>query len=326
MNNEVKENELVEKEKEEYKVSEAFKDIIDSDVTKALKVNEELQTLRAAERQINEKKRSVATEDSLEKLEDKVAAYTSEQLKKMTDEEILSVFVDDEGSEIEISLPNLNEKEIIEFKRDYLIFLAESRELDKSIAESQKELEEANKELLESNKDIIEEFTNLSNYLESSIKKKLDDENLDDKTRKRLETIAKSYDVLGFIDKIINQYQGARIVDNTLREFLDINQHRSRYAKYRMVSEGKLKMSVDLSRYGKLEEKFLPEKYHKYPNLFIFVIMRYISYAYEPKMEIEGVSISTLSIKLQNLLGDRLTEEEEEEFLNKMMELLDLFY
>lgn len=323
-NGEMKEKELI--EKEDYKVSETIKDILDSDVTKALQVNEELQTLKAAEREINEKKRSVATEDSLEKLEDKVSAYTSEQLKKMTDEEILSVFVDDDGNEIEISLPNLNDKEIIEFKRDYLVFLAESKELDKSIAESQKELEEANKELLESNKDIIGEFTNLSNYLESSIKKKLEDENLDDKTRKRLETILKSYDVSAFIDKVINQYQGARTIDNTMREYLDINQHRSRYAKYRMVSEGKLKMSVDLSRYGKLEEKFLPEKYHKHPNLFIFVIMRYISYAYEPKMENEGVSISTLSIKIQNLLGNRLTEEEKEEFLNKMMELLDLFY
>ena len=74
-----------------------------------------------------------------------------------------------------------------------------------------------------------------------------------------------------------------------------------------------------------LEENFLPEKYHKYNNLFLFHIMRTISF-FDPDSKVDGLYTSAIFLKLHNLNYHSFrNQDDENEFLDFIMKFEDQF-
>lgn len=74
-----------------------------------------------------------------------------------------------------------------------------------------------------------------------------------------------------------------------------------------------------------IEEKFLPEEYHDFNNLFLFCVMRYISFS-DPYDKYDSMLVSSLLMKLYNLLYHKFeTNDNEEEFVNIVKRMLDYF-
>lgn len=74
-----------------------------------------------------------------------------------------------------------------------------------------------------------------------------------------------------------------------------------------------------------IEEKFLPEEYHVYNNIFLFHVTRYIAYI-NPENKVDSLHASIILSKLYNLIYHKFSSEElENEFINKIKEFDDRF-
>lgn len=74
-----------------------------------------------------------------------------------------------------------------------------------------------------------------------------------------------------------------------------------------------------------IEEMFLPEEYHVFNNLFLFIYMRFISKA-DPYREDHKKYVESLTSSLSNLIYHRYSStEQEEEFINIIKRILDYF-
>ena len=89
-----------------------------------------------------------------------------------------------------------------------------------------------------------------------------------------------------------------------------------------------LELKNDLIYLSNLENKFLPEEYHDRNNLFVFIIMKYIS-----KLSIvkgldknnDIVFASQITTNLFLLFKNKLKDEDKELLLTNIKRVLDLF-
>ena len=89
-----------------------------------------------------------------------------------------------------------------------------------------------------------------------------------------------------------------------------------------------LELKNDLVYLSNLENKFLPEEYHDRNNLFVFIIMKYIS-----KLSIvkgldknnDIVFASQITTNLFLLFKNKLKDEDKELLLTNIKRVLDLF-
>lgn len=74
-----------------------------------------------------------------------------------------------------------------------------------------------------------------------------------------------------------------------------------------------------------IEEKFLPEEYHDFNNLFLFHVMRFVSYA-DMDNKTDRLYVSSILSKLYNLLYHKFgSKEMEDEFIDLIKRFDDLF-
>lgn len=74
-----------------------------------------------------------------------------------------------------------------------------------------------------------------------------------------------------------------------------------------------------------LEEKFLPEEYHDFNNLFLFNVMRFIAYS-DPYSAKDKLFVSSILLNMYNLLYHKFaTEEDEKAFIKLIMDYDDRF-
>ena len=105
--------------------------------------------------------------------------------------------------------------------------------------------------------------------------------------------------------------------DNTRSQMI-INKFKSRLPRY-----GYNPMMYKM--FFNIEEKFLPEEYYDFNNLFLFCVMRYISFS-DPYDKYDSMLVSSLLMKLYNLLYHKFeTNDNEEGFINVMKRMIDYF-
>ena len=74
-----------------------------------------------------------------------------------------------------------------------------------------------------------------------------------------------------------------------------------------------------------MEETFLPEEYHPFNNLFLFVYIRMVAYA-DPYNKIDKMWIHSLTSKMSDLIYHRFETQEDEDIFVKIMEkVIDYF-
>lgn len=141
--------------------------------------------------------------------------------------------------------------------------------------------------------------------------------------QKMLDTVRKTEDLSFLTERIV------KIGDNEVRNIINtfFNAKRSSLImdKFRIRIK---RLGYDENTYKmffNIEEMFLPEEYYPMNNIFLFVAMRYISYA-DTNNKNDALFCSSLLIKMYNLVYHRFsTPEEEKEFINQIKHVDDYF-
>lgn len=137
---------------------------------------------------------------------------------------------------------------------------------------------------------------------------------------KIIENIESSNFLLERLDKY-----GKKEIDSILKSFFDNKKGEYMMEKFK-TSCGKFGFKPEIYQYFfNLEENLLPEEYHVFNNLFLFVCMRFIAYAdinvKSDKMYVE----KTINNLAHLIYHDFQNEEEEKGFLNLIKNIDDRF-
>ena len=190
-------------------------------------------------------------------------------------------------------------------------------------------------ELKSESADILKEY---NTYLASSEvqKKKLErlekmkemarkeeDESKKKEMLKKISVMESSYS-LSFLFDRINKY-GDKEIESIKDAFFDKRKGSYIIQRYKdKIKQFGFKDKV-YRWFFNLEENFLPEKYHVYNNLFLFIYMRTLAY-YDPYNKEEKMYGQALTSTIANLVYHRFEEtEKEKDFIEIIKKILDKF-
>lgn len=197
------------------------------------------------------------------------------------------------------------------------------------------DMESKIKELRAQTSDILKEYftysssnavrqQNLENLatLKAQVEKE-GDELAKKKALRKIEDMEAAYS-LSFLFRRLDRY-GKKEVKNIKDVFFDKVKGSYIIEKYKGKIES-FGYKDRLYRYFfNIEENFLPEKYHVYNNLFLFIYMRLVAYS-DANNRAEATFVRAITGSMANLIYHRFDEKENEnEFLSIVEKLLDYF-
>ena len=290
------------------------------EATKLFNNVDQINVVKKLREEMNKQRTGVLGEDTVKKLSERISNLTPEDLKKMDEEEINNLYKFEDG-EIEVALEFKDKNKEIEFKRDYLVYL---RETDIALKQIDGELDKLEAEIKEEEdkiKSLLSEFGDLSTFMRSKLQEEYDssDGERKEKIGKVIEAFDDSY-TLNRVYEYYTKYSTSNTIDDYYRRAEQV------FNKF-MKAIKKVGLKTDLTSFNNLELKFLDEKYHKYPNLFLFSVIKMFSYKRDTITREDGVFLSQLAVNLKSLYADSFKDPEKKQlFINSISKVLDLFY
>lgn len=259
------------------------------------------------------------------------------KIPEMTDEEVKTFLKEngDEDSNIE-SLRKAQEtakeewvdKPFYDFCRHALGSIKESLINIKKLERDRDTLSTNMKEI----EDNYFNYVNTKEYKENKLKKieemEKEAENETDSVKKgqilRNLEYMKNAETLKFLTEYTDE-KGQRAVDNIADVYFN-HQRSSLVMKKFAVRIPKLGYNKDIYKFFfNLEENFLPEEYHAFNNLFLFHVMRTISFM-DVDSKRDNLYASAILVKLYNLVYHKFgNQESEDEFVEFIRKFDDLF-
>lgn len=290
------------------------------DATKLFNSVDQINVVKKLREEMNKQRTGVLGEDTVKKLSERISNLTPEDLKKMDEEEINNLYKFEDG-EIEVALEFKDKNKEIEFKRDYLVYLRETDIALKQIDEELDKLETEIKEEEDKIKSLLSEFGDLSTFMRSKLQEEYDSSEGERKEKigKVIEAFDDSY-TLNRVYEYYTNYSTSNTIDDYYRRADQV------FNKF-MKAIKKVGLKTDLTSFNNLELKFLDEKYHKYPNLFLFSVIKMFSYKRDTITREDGVFLSQLAVNLKSLYADSFKDPEKKDlFIKSISRVLDLFY
>lgn len=269
-------------------------------------------------------------------IKDKLRSYTVETIESLTEEEVSNIIQGVTGKDYGTAKEQLEHLySLIEEEMTFETYLKQVMvEIKKSLDQID-ELEKQKKEIQDESNKIVDnyvEYLNSPEYQEKKKKKIQDMKDAIDKEEntykknqmKRKVTALEKSQTMEFLEERITSL-GEKEIDSIKNSFFDtrkssliMDKFKSKFPKYGF-NENSYKMFFNL------EEKFLPDEYNKYNNLFLFHAMRFISYT-DPYDEVDSLYAKSIVVKLYDLLYHRFHDNEaEEEFINIIKNFDDRF-
>lgn len=195
-------------------------------------------------------------------------------------------------------------------------------------ADAIKEKENLDKEIRDITNKSYDASTSSKARLEKveSLEKQLDSETDPDKKakiQKMLNTVRKTEDLSFLTERIV------KIGDNEVRNIINTFFHQKRSSlimdKFRIRIK---RLGYDENTYKmffNIEEMFLPEEYYPMNNMFLFMAMRFISYA-DTNNRDDALFCSSLLIKMYNLVYHRFSTPEEENAFIDQIKAVDNYF
>lgn len=262
-------------------------------------------------------------EDRYAKMEALYADLSSDEIKKMTKEEFDARFVID-GEVLRFDSDG-NDNEVYERTKDSIIYFKEMDEahanLDKLIAEMEEECEKSDKEM----KQIFDEYGSydkiLRNVLLDSIEKTGDDR-AKKKKIKMLEWLDDALYLTKLEDWVFEDGDAVwkELYGNDSDSNLVIRRFNSKAEKI------KLPINIEnLHMLAGFEQKFLNDDFKNVYNLFLLIMVRYVSLLSVDKYhQAERVYAIRIFIYLKHLMADvpMFTEEDKKTFIDSIERIL----
>lgn len=205
-------------------------------------------------------------------------------------------------------------------------------QMKKDVSSLEKSKEDIDKLEKESN-DVMEEYMNYmcsTEYEErrkekiEELKEKLkscEDENASS-IKKMLRDVEKAYD-LSFLTERLEK-EPKKEAMNIVNTFFDSK--RSIYIMDRCKEKlSKIGFNKEVYRFFfNIEENYLPEKYHVYNNLFLFHVMRYISYI-NINSKSDRSFVRSIISSISKLIYEKYNDEQRAAFIEKIENILSYF-
>lgn len=280
-------------------------------------LKDQVEQVVAEQRKLQEQiKQSTSGNGFPEYLKEYVLDKSEDEINALTKEELIELYKDNKDFEVD---EETDEK----FLKDYLIFIKQSekhsKEFDEIIEGFEKDIAKISKEIQEE----CSKFGDVRGYILSNYKLKLESAEGDE--RVRLEKAIESINDSLTLNRIYDLYANLK-PENTLNDYKDKDRQRKILKNYSEAIKT-LRLRTNIAIFGGLERKYLDEKYHKYPSLFLFLIMKYVAYSkFTADRGNEGLFIVSLAMTLQGLYTDTLSEENRDILIANIERILDLFY
>jgi prefoldin subunit 5 len=306
--------------------NEELDKIDDTKIFKLLGFNQQLQDIKDIKNEIlNKQSEFVSDEEVIHQIDSAIKNIDINVLKSFKKEHVDLIYSIN-GKPIELDMKFENEEREFQFKKDFLIFRKESsdaiKEIDKSIEKLEKELSEDQEEIDK----LLSQFGDFSSFIKYKLDESLKNAETPEKI-KRIQDMMLNYDFGFNLNNIYYIYKNYKNINNIIKDYFDNKRAATLYKKY-LTALKALKIKSDLTSFPDLEIKFLPEKYHKYPNLFLFTVLRDIAYNKDMiKRTTDGLFLSQLGYNIKCLYGNRFKDEEtKQQFILNIQKVLDLFY
>lgn len=290
-------------------------------------LDHKMNNLKKTKETIDSGRKKYLTDDEFEKiLHDKLQTLTKD-ISDMSLEELREFNkIDDENTLIEE--PNMDDDTLKEYMQGVFEYMKSSDNFNTEVAELLKEYDHIQEEMDRIVEESIEEQAqgDVIKYLRDTISKLLNiaKENNNKESITKFETMQLAFEDSFKLNRIFDLYKRIGVGNTKIESEKKAGYIYNRY-KDKMRQ---LELKNDLIYLSNLENKFLPEEYHDRNNLFVFIIMKYIS-----KLSIvkgldknnDIVFASQITTNLFLLFKNKLKDEDKELLLTNIKRVLDLF-
>lgn len=290
-------------------------------------LDHKMNNLKKTKENIDSGRKKYLTDDEFEKiLHDKLQTLTKD-ISDMSLEELKEFNkIDDENTLIEE--PNMDDDTLKEYMQGVFEYMKSSDNFNTEIDGLLKEYDHIQEEMNRIVEESIEEQAqgDVIKYLRDTINKLLNiaKENNNKESITKFETMQLAFDDSFKLNRIFDLYKRIGVGNTKIESEKKAGYIYNRY-KDKMRQLG---LKNDLVYLSNLENKFLPEEYHDKNNLFVFIIMKYIS-----KLSIVNgldknndiVFASQITTNLFLLFKNKLKDEDKELLLTNIKRVLDLF-
>ena len=290
-------------------------------------LDHKMNNLKKTKENIDSGRKKYLTDDEFEKiLHDKLQTLTKD-ISDMSLEELREFNkIDDENTLIEE--PNMDDDTLKEYMQGVFEYMKSSDNFNTEIDGLLKEYDHIQEEMNRIVEESIEEQAqgDVIKYLRDTITKLLNiaKENNNKESITKFETMQLAFDDSFKLNRIFDLYKRIGVGNTKIESEKKAGYIYNRY-KDKMRQLG---LKNDLVYLSNLENKFLPEEYHDRNNLFVFIIMKYIS-----KLSIVNgldknndiVFASQITTNLFLLFKNKLKDDDKELLLTNIKRVLDLF-
>lgn len=290
-------------------------------------LDHKMNNLKKTKETIDSGRKKYLTDDEFEKiLHDKLQTLTKD-INDMSLEELREFNkIDDENTLIEE--PNMDDDTLKEYMQGVFEYMKSSDNFNTEVDELLKEYDHIQEEMDRIVEESIEEQAqgDVIKYLRDTIAKLLNiaKENNNKESITKFETMQLAFEDSFKLNRIFDLYKRIGVGNTKIESEKKAGYIYNRY-KDKMRQ---LELKNDLVYLSNLENKFLPEEYHDRNNLFVFIIMKYIS-----KLSIvkgldknnDIVFASQITTNLFLLFKNKLKDEDKELLLTNIKRVLDLF-
>ncbi len=288
-----------------------------------LELKQHVNDIRKIKDEIIDKRVNVLNDDEISNHLDNVIENLSiEKIKSLTETEINLIYmIEDKPIELDIAMSDKTKS--FEFKRDFLIYRKES---SLALAEIDEALEKMNQEMVTNELELntlLTEFGDLSTYIRQKLTNDYNSAITEDEKNK-FSLMLKNFDDSLTLNVLFDHYSKYS-VKNTISDYY--TRAEGIYSNY-LKTMKKLNIKNNLTHFENLEVKYLPEKYHKYPNLFLFAVIKYFAYKKNSVEKFtDGIFLTQFTVNLKKLYSDDFHNDEmKETFINSIQKVLDLFF
>lgn len=290
-------------------------------------LDHKMNNLKKTKETIDSGRKKYLTDDEFEKiLHDKLQTLTK-NVSDMSLEELKEFNkIDDDNTLIEE--PNMDDDTLKEYMQGVFEYMKSSDNFNTEVDGLLKEYDHIQEEMDRIVEESIEEQAqgDVIKYLRDTIAKLLNiaKENDNKESITKFETMQLAFEDSFKLNRIFDLYKRIDVCNTKIESEKKAGYIYNRY-KDKMRQ---LELKNDLVYLSNLENKFLPEEYHDRNNLFVFIIMKYIS-----KLSIvkgldknnDIVFASQITTNLFLLFKNKLKDKDKELLLTNIKRVLDLF-
>lgn len=261
-------------------------------------------------------------EENTQQILAKLSKIEISEIKNLSNEEIDEILtIDGEVMGVPADYKGYEEEEYT-FKKDILLYALQCEATMDELNKAEEEMDKMISENEEEVKKILDSYDgSMIGAIRDEIVKKESIATTPELKKKHSEILA-AFDDSFELSRVYNIYKELNVT-NTINDFN--KNFNNVYKQYKTVNK-RLGITLDLIKFGGLETKFLEEKYHKYPNLFIFIIMKYMAKRNgNMSKHADGVFCSQLCTNLYLLFTDSLEETYKTQLISNITKILDLF-